>query len=136
MLKATTTVPGLRNNIAGNEKTQAEAGGRPNYRPTGYSQANASSDGQRQYTLNGQVIQVLDIINPTNGFGGQTITNSNVRANHSNSTVVSVNEPAANGAGAFTIDHVVIILRIMQLMRYTKRSYTYLHMDQNNMLNI
>ncbi|HDV4306006.1 TPA: hyperosmolarity resistance protein Ebh, partial [Staphylococcus aureus] len=107
MLKATTTVPGLRNNIAGNEKTQAEAGGRPNYRPTGYSQANASSDGQRQYTLNGQVIQVLDIINPTNGFGGQTITNSNVRANHSNSTVVSVNEPAANGAGAFTIDHVV-----------------------------
>lgn len=107
MLKATTTVPGLRNNIAGNEKTQAEAGGRPNYRTTGYSQANASSDGQRQYTLNGQVIQVLDIINPTNGFGGQTITNSNVRANHSNSTVVSVNEPAANGAGAFTIDHVV-----------------------------
>lgn len=107
MLKATTTVPGLRNNIAGNEKTQAEAGGRPNYRPTGYSQANASSDGQRQYTLNGQVIQVLDIINPTNGFGGQTITNSNVRANHSSSTVVSVNEPAANGAGAFTIDHVV-----------------------------
>ncbi len=107
MLKATTTVPGLRNNITGNEKAQAEAGGRPNYRTTGYSQANASSDGQRQYTLNGQVIQILDIINPSNGYGGQTVTNSNTRANHSNSTVVNVNEPAANGAGAFTIDHVV-----------------------------
>ena len=68
---------------------------------------NPTTDGQRQFTLNGQVIQVLDIINPSNGFGGQPVTNSNVRANHSNSTVVSVNEPAANGAGAFTIDHVV-----------------------------
>ncbi|MDF4062527.1 hyperosmolarity resistance protein Ebh [Staphylococcus aureus] len=105
MLKATTTVPGLRNNITGNEK--AQAGGRPNYRTTGYSQANASSDGQRQYTLNGQVIQILDIINPSNGYGGQPVTNSNTRANHSNATVVNVNEPAANGAGAFTIDHVV-----------------------------
>ncbi len=107
MLKATTTVPDLRNNITGNEKAQAEAGGRPNYRTTGYSQANASSDGQRQYTLNGQVIQILDIINPSNGYGGQPVTNSNTRANHSNATVVNVNEPAANGAGAFTIDHVV-----------------------------
>ncbi len=107
MLKATTTVPGLRNNITGNEKAQAEAGGRPNYRTTGYSQANASFDGQRQYTLNGQVIQILDIINPSNGYGGQPVTNSNTRAHHSNATVVNVNEPAANGAGAFTIDHVV-----------------------------
>lgn len=107
MLKATTTVPGLRNNITGNEKTQAEAGGRPNFRTTGYSQSNATTDGQRQFTLNGQVIQVLDIINPSNGYGGQPVTNSNTRANHSNSTVVNVNEPAANGAGAFTIDHVV-----------------------------
>lgn len=107
MLKATTTVPGLRNNITGNEKAQAEAGGRPNYRTTGYSQSNATTDGQRQFTLNGQVIQILDIINPSNGYGGQPVTNSNTRANHSNSTVVNVNEPAANGAGAFTIDHVV-----------------------------
>lgn len=105
MLKATTTVPGLRNNITGNEKSQAEAGGRPNFRTTGYSQSNATTDGQRQFTLNGQVIQVLDIINPSNGYGGQPVTNSNTRANHSNSTVVNVNEPAANGAGAFTIDH-------------------------------
>lgn len=130
-------MPGLRNNIAGNEKAQAEAGGRPNYKTTGYSQSNPTSDGQRQFTLNGQVIQIMDIINPSNGFGGQPVTNSNVRANHSNSTVVSVNESAANGAGAFTIDHVVkIILRIMQLMQFIKRSYTYRHMDQNNMLNI
>lgn len=107
MLKATTTVTGLRNNITGNEKSQAEAGGRPNFRTTGYSQSNATTDGQRQFTLNGQVIQVLDIINPSNGYGGQPVTNSNTRANHSNSTVVNVNEPAANGAGAFTIDHVV-----------------------------
>ncbi|HCV8037506.1 TPA: hyperosmolarity resistance protein Ebh [Staphylococcus aureus] len=107
MLKATTTVPGLRNNITGNEKAQAEAGGRPNFRTTGYSQSNATTDGQRQFTLNGQVIQVLDIINPSNGYGGQPVTNSNTRANHSNSTVVNVNEPAANGASAFTIDHVV-----------------------------
>lgn len=107
LLKATTTVPGLRNNIAGNEKAQAEAGGRPNYKTTGYSQSNPTSDGQRQFTLNGQVIQIMDIINPSNGFGGQPVTNSNVRAKHSNSTVVSVNESAANGAGAFTIDHVV-----------------------------
>lgn len=107
MLKATTTVPGLRNNITGNEKSQAEAGGRPNFRTTGYSQSNATTDGQRQFTLNGQVIQVLDIINPSNGYVGQPVTNSNTRANHSNSTVVNVNEPAANGAGAFTIDHVV-----------------------------
>lgn len=107
MLKATTTVPGLRNNIAGNEKAQAEAGGRPNFRTTGYSQLNPTTDGQRQFTLNGQVIQVLDIINPSNGYGGQPVTNSNVRANNSNSTVVSVNVSAANGAGAFTLDHVV-----------------------------
>ena len=121
MLKATTTVAGLRNNIAGNEKAQAEAGGRPNYKSSGYSQSNPTTDGQRQFTLNGQVIQVLDIINPSNGFGGQPVTNSNVRANHSNSTVVSVSESAANGAGAFTIDHVVkIILRIMQLMQFIK----------------
>ncbi|MFI3204756.1 hyperosmolarity resistance protein Ebh, partial [Staphylococcus aureus] len=78
-----------------------------NFRTTGYSQSNATTDGQRQFTLNGQVIQVLDIINPSNGYGGQPVTNSNTRANHSNSTVVNVNEPAANGAGAFTIDHVV-----------------------------
>lgn len=57
--------------------------------------------------MNGQVIQILDIINPSNGYGGQPVTNSNTRANHSNATVVNVNEPAANGAGAFTIDHVV-----------------------------
>ncbi|MGT0202044.1 hypothetical protein ACVNPX_02075 [Staphylococcus aureus] len=48
--------------------------------------------------LNGQVIQVLDIINPSNGYGGKWFTNSNTRANHSNSTVVKCNEPAANGA--------------------------------------
>lgn len=125
MLKATTTVPGLRNNITGNEKSQAEAGGRPNFRTTGYSQSNATTDGQRQFTLNGQVIQVLDIINPSNGYGGQPVTNSNTRANHSNSTVVNVNEPAANGAGAFTIDHVVkVILHIMQVMQFIKHSYT------------
>lgn len=107
LLKATTTVPGLRNNIAGNEKAQAEAGGRPNYRTTGYSQTSASNGKQREYTLNGHVIQVLDIVNASNGNNNQEITNSNVRSNHSNATVVSVNEPAANGAAAFTLDHVV-----------------------------
>lgn len=107
LLRATTTVPSLRNNINGNEKVQAEAGGRPNYKTTGYSQSNPSSDGQRQYTYNGQVIQVLDIVNPTNGYGGQTVTNSNVHSNHSNATVVNVNEPAANGASTFTINHVL-----------------------------
>ncbi len=80
---------------------------KPNYRTTGYSQSNATTDGQRQFTLNGQVIQNIDIINPSNGYGGTLFTNSNTGANHSNSTVVNVNEPAANGAGAFTIDHVV-----------------------------
>ncbi len=82
--------------------------------------------GQRQFTLNGQVIQVLGIINPSNGYGGQPVTNSNTRVNHSNSTVVNVNEPAANGAGAFTIDHVVekVILHIMQVMQFIKHSYT------------
>ncbi|WP_461102386.1 hypothetical protein, partial [Staphylococcus aureus] len=50
---------------------------------------------------------VLDIINPSNSYGGQPVTNSKTRANHSNSTVVNVIEPAANGAGAFTIVHVV-----------------------------
>ncbi len=71
------------------------------------------------------MIQILDIINPSNGYGGQPVTNSNTRANHSNSTVVNVNEPAANGAGAFTIDHVVkVILHIMQVMQFIKRSYT------------
>ncbi len=52
MLKATTTVPGLRNNITGNEKSQAEAWRKPNFRTTGYSQSNATTDGQRQFTLN------------------------------------------------------------------------------------
>lgn len=107
LLRATTTIPSLRNNINGNEKAQAEAGGRPQYKSTGYSQSNPSSDGQRQYTYNGQVVQVLDIVNPTNGNSGQSVTNSNIHSNHSNATVVNVNEPAANGASAFTINHVL-----------------------------
>ncbi|HDD6776176.1 TPA: hyperosmolarity resistance protein Ebh, partial [Staphylococcus aureus] len=107
LLRATTTVAGLRTDINGSEKLQAEAGGRTSNRTTGYSQSNPTSDGQRQYTFNGQVIQVLDIVNPTNGYGGQTITNSNVRANSGNSTIVNVELPAANGASGFTIEHVV-----------------------------
>ena len=90
MLKATTTVAGLRNNIAGN--AQAEAGGRPNYKSSGYSQSNPTTDGQRQFTLNGQVIQVLDIINPSNGFGGQPVTLMFVRTTVTRQSLVLVNQ--------------------------------------------
>ncbi len=107
LLVAKTNIPGLRTNIAGTEKEAAEAGGRPTYSTTGYSLTSPQGDGQRFYTLDDQPIQVLDIVTTNTGIGGQTITYSNLSNNSHNSTLMSVNKPAINGAGAFTIDKVI-----------------------------
>lgn len=107
LLVANTNIPGLRTNIAGTEKEAAEAGGRPTYSTTGYSLTSPQGDGQRFYTLDDQPIQVLDIVTTNTGIGGQTITYSNLSNNSHNSTLMNVNKPAINGAGAFTIDKVI-----------------------------
>ncbi|WP_424842390.1 hyperosmolarity resistance protein Ebh [Staphylococcus pasteuri] len=106
LLVANTNIPGLRTNIVGTEKEAAEAGRRAS-NTTGYSLSTPKTDGQSLYTLDGQVIQVLDIVTTNTGIGGQTITYSNLSNNSQNSTLVNVDKPAINGAGAFTIDKVI-----------------------------
>ncbi|WP_415918637.1 hyperosmolarity resistance protein Ebh [Staphylococcus warneri] len=97
----------LRSNIRGTEKFLAEAGGNPNYKTTGYSEMPPKSDGQREYTYNGQVIQVLDLVDTVRGYGGQNVTASNLSSNRSNSTVTYVTKQPINGAPGFTIRNVI-----------------------------
>ena len=85
LLVANTNIPGLRTNIVGTEKEAAEAGRRAS-NTTGYSLSTPKTDGQSLYTLDGQVIQVLDIVTTNTGIGGQTITYSNLSNNSQNST--------------------------------------------------
>ncbi|MGT0186146.1 hypothetical protein ACVNP0_13105 [Staphylococcus aureus] len=72
MLKATTTVPGLRNKICGMNHKQKLAEDLTLERLVIHNQMRQLM-AERQFTLNGQVIQVLDIINPSNGYGGQPL---------------------------------------------------------------
>lgn len=98
LLKATTTNSKLRNNLNGNEKFLAEEGGRPTYKTTGYSVTAIKDDGQQDYTLDGHYIQVLDLVQPTTGFGGVSVDHTNRQYTSSNSSVVNGQMPAKNGA--------------------------------------
>ncbi len=107
LITANTTIPGLRTNIRGTEKALAEAGGTPNYNPVGYSLTAPDAGGQREFTYNGKIIQALDLVETSRGYGGQPITYSNLSSNKTNSSLTNVNESARNGVPAFTIDHVI-----------------------------
>ena len=85
----------------------AEAGGTPNYNPVGYSLTAPDAGGQREFTYNGKIIQALDLVETSRGYGGQPITYSNLSSNKTNSSLTNVNESARNGVPAFTIDHVI-----------------------------
>ncbi|WP_423156901.1 hyperosmolarity resistance protein Ebh [Staphylococcus warneri] len=107
LITANTTIPGLRTNIRGTEKALAEAGGTPNYNPVGYSLTAPDAGGQREFTYNGKIIQALDLVETSRGYGGQPISYSNLSSNKTNSSLTNVNESARNGVPAFTIDHVI-----------------------------
>ena len=107
LITANTTIPGLRTNIIGTEKALAEAGGTPNYNSVGYSLTAPDAAGQREFTYNGKIIQALDLVETSRGYGGQPIKYSNLSSNTTNSSLTNVNESARNGVPAFTIDHVI-----------------------------
>lgn len=107
LITANTTIPGLRTNIRGTEKALAEAGGTPSYNSVGYSLTAPDAAGQREFTYNGKIIQALDLVETSHGYGGQPITYSNLSSNKTNSSLTNVNESAKNGVPAFTIDHVI-----------------------------
>ena len=101
LLQATAKSSNLRSNINSNEKQLAERGA------NGYSKSIIRDDGERSYLLNSNPIQVLDLVEPENGYGGRQVSHSNVVYNEKNSTIVNGQVPEANGASAFNIDKVV-----------------------------
>ncbi|WP_458127428.1 hyperosmolarity resistance protein Ebh [Staphylococcus epidermidis] len=106
LFNATTNVPGLRNNISGNDKLQAEAGGAAYYNISGFSKT-TNRDGQQSYTKNGQLIQVLDLVESGSGNGGTTVSHSNRVYTERNAQVVNGTIPAANQAAEFAIEKVI-----------------------------
>lgn len=73
----------------------------------GYSQTDIRDDGQRSYLFNSKPIQVLDIVDPANGFGGREVNHSNIAYNERNSSIVDGQVPSANNAAAFDVNKVV-----------------------------
>ena len=69
----------------------------PSYKPNGYSSQINSDDRQRSFTKDGQLIQVLDLVQTGTGFGNAVVNHSNIVYNQSNSQVVNGEVPAANG---------------------------------------
>ena len=49
------------------------------------------------FTKDGQLIQVLDLVQTGTGFGNAVVNHSNIVYNQSNSQVVNGEVPAANG---------------------------------------
>ncbi|MDU3969243.1 MAG: hyperosmolarity resistance protein Ebh, partial [Staphylococcus epidermidis] len=101
LLQATAKSSNLRSNINSNEKQLAERGS------NGYSKSIIRDDGEKSYLLNSNPIQVLDLVEPDNGYGGRQVSHSNVIYNEKNSSIVNGQVPEANGASAFNIDKVV-----------------------------
>ncbi|MEJ7262614.1 hypothetical protein WL226_12440, partial [Staphylococcus epidermidis] len=66
-----------------------------------------SDDRQRSFTKDGQLIQVLDLVQTGTGFGNAVVNHSNIVYNQSNSQVVNGEVPAANGAAAFQLEKVI-----------------------------
>ncbi len=72
LLQATAKNSNLRSNINSNEKQLAERGS------NGYSKSIIRDDGEKSYLLNSNPIQVLDLVEPDNGYGGRQVSHSNV----------------------------------------------------------
>lgn len=72
LLQATAKSSNLRSNINSNEKQLAERGS------NGYSKSIIRDDGEKSYLLNSNPIQVLDLVEPDNGYGGRQVSHSNV----------------------------------------------------------
>lgn len=101
LLRATAKNNKIRTNLTGEEKQLAER------RMNGYSQTDIRDDGQRSYLFNSKPIQVLDIVDPANGFGGREVNHSNIAYNERNSSIVDGQVPSANNAAAFDVNKVV-----------------------------
>ena len=108
LLRATPKHAGLRNHIEGQEKILAESGSARGFKPVGYSKGNSIySDGEHPFTYDGQPIQVLDIVDSNTGYSNSVIARSDYRHTSSNSTVMSGDIPAMNGAAGFHLDKVL-----------------------------
>ena len=108
LLRATPKHAGLRNHIEGQEKMLAESGSARGFKPVGYSKGNSIySDGEHPFTYDGQPIQVLDIVDSNTGYSNSAVARSDYRHTSSNSTVMSGDIPAMNGAAGFHLDKVL-----------------------------
>ena len=108
LLRATPKHAGLRNHIEGQEKILAESGSARGFKPVGYSKGNSIySDGEHPFTYDGQPIQVLDIVDSNTGYSNSAVARSDYRHTSSNSTVMSGDIPAMNGAAGFHLDKVL-----------------------------
>ena len=97
----------MRNHIEGQEKILAESGSARGFKPVGYSKGNSIySDGEHPFTYDGQPIQVLDIVDSNTGYSNSAVARSDYR-HTSNSTVMSGDIPAMNGAAGFHLDKVL-----------------------------
>lgn len=107
LLKATTNVPNLRNNITGNEKELAIVGGTPSHKDSGYSTKVDKLANLRYYTKDNEIIQVLDLVQSSTGTENAEVSHSNSSYNERNSQVTTGEVPAANDAQAFQLDKVI-----------------------------
>lgn len=108
LLRATPKHAGLRNHIEGQEKMLAESGSARGFKPVGYSKGNSIySDGEHPFTYDGQPIQVLDIVDSNTGYSNSAVARSDYRHTSSNSTVISGDIPAMNGAAGFHLDKIL-----------------------------
>lgn len=76
LLTARTSIPSLRNDISGDDKALAIAGGTPKYKTTGFSTKLNTLDNLRFYTKDGQVIQVLDLVQASTGIENAEVSHS------------------------------------------------------------
>ncbi|MCI2922121.1 hyperosmolarity resistance protein Ebh, partial [Staphylococcus hominis] len=108
LLRATPKHAGLRNHIEGQEKILAESGSARGFKPVGYSKGNSIySDEEHPFTYDGQPIQVLDIVDSNTGYSNSAVARSDYRHTSSNSTVISGDIPAMNGAAGFHLDKIL-----------------------------
>lgn len=107
LLNAHSNIAELRSDIFGNEKSLAIAGGEPTYKSSGYSTKENKLDNLRFYTKNGEIIQVLDLVQSTTGAENAEVSNSNHVYNDSNSQLINGEVPSSNGASAFQVEKVI-----------------------------
>lgn len=101
LLRATAKHSNIRTNLFGEEKLLAERSA------NGYSKTGIRNDGEKSYLLNSKPIQVLDLVDPVNGYGARNVSHSNIVYNERNSSIVNGEIPSANGAAKFNLNKVV-----------------------------